>query len=165
MNNLIIIRGPLGIGKTTISKILAQKLNANYFSVDEILSENDLDHIEEKYGRIPEENFSKVNDIIIKNVLERNKSFIVEGNFYYLNQIEKLVETIPYRPFIFTLVAPLEFCIERDSKREKPYGVKAATEVYKEVAWLSYGKIIDVSNLSIEQTVNLLYSNITENSL
>ena len=37
MNKVIIIRGPLGSGKTTIAKEVARKLNAEYISIDSIV--------------------------------------------------------------------------------------------------------------------------------
>ncbi len=36
MNKIIIIRGPLGVGKTTIAKLLADKIGAQYLSLDKI---------------------------------------------------------------------------------------------------------------------------------
>ena len=40
MNYFIIIRGPLGIGKTTIAKKLKKILKAEYISMDEIVDNN-----------------------------------------------------------------------------------------------------------------------------
>jgi shikimate kinase len=34
MEYFVIIRGPLGVGKTTIAKRLAKQLNAKYISID-----------------------------------------------------------------------------------------------------------------------------------
>ena len=45
MEYCIIIRGPAGVGKTTIAKELARNLDADYFSFDEIMEENKLDTI------------------------------------------------------------------------------------------------------------------------
>ena len=42
MTFFVIIRGPLGCGKTTISKLVAQKLKGKYISVDEVLEKHDL---------------------------------------------------------------------------------------------------------------------------
>ena len=43
MKKVIIIRGPLGSGKTTISKLIADKINANYYSIDNVLERYNLD--------------------------------------------------------------------------------------------------------------------------
>ncbi len=39
MSFYVIIRGPLGCGKSTISKELAKKLKAKYFSVDDLVEQ------------------------------------------------------------------------------------------------------------------------------
>jgi len=95
VNLLIIIRGPLGVGKTTISQLLAQKLSADYYSVDDILAKNNLDIVDENLGCIPEKNFLKVNQIITQKIIQNNQSVIIDGNFYYQNQIADLIKNIP----------------------------------------------------------------------
>lgn len=64
----IIIRWPLWVGKTTISKALAKKLNAKYFSIDDVLSENGLDLIDKDIGCISIKNFIKANDLVIQQI-------------------------------------------------------------------------------------------------
>ncbi len=66
MNYYIIIRGPLSIGKSTISKKLGDILNADYISIDKILEENKLDNVVGK--GIPLENFIKGNNIVIPEI-------------------------------------------------------------------------------------------------
>jgi tRNA uridine 5-carbamoylmethylation protein Kti12 len=160
MGSLIIIRGPLGIGKTTIAKNLAKLLKARYFSVDEILSKNNLDYINEEIGCIPENNFLKVNKIIFSKIKSSNKSIIVDGNFYYQNQIKDLINKIPLKSFAFTLIAPIEVCILRDSQRSNSYGQAAVVAVYNLVSRFDYGQIINTSSLTIEETIKTILSKI-----
>lgn len=160
MNYFVIIRGPLGVGKSTVAKILAQKLNAKYFSVDQILAENKLDVVDEKIGCIPEENFLKVNQIIIQDILKNNQSTIVDGNFYFQNQIENLIQNIPFKSFVFNLIAPLETCINRDSQRSNSHGIGAATAVYNLVSKFNFGETIDISKLTVEESVQTIFSKI-----
>lgn len=158
MNYLIIIRGPLGIGKTTIAKKIAELLNADYISVDEILSANNLDIIDKKINCISESNFLKANDIILSKI--KDKSIIVDGNFYYQNQIEDLIKKNSLKSYIFTLTAPLEICLKRDLERKNSYGKEATIAVYNLVLKLNYGEIIDTTNLTIEETVKNIVSKI-----
>lgn len=159
MNSLIIIRGPLGIGKTTIAKKLAKFINADYISIDEILSQNNLDQIDEKINCISESNFLKANDIISSKILN-NKSVVVDGNFYYQNQIEDLIKKIPFKSFVFTLTAPLEICFQRDSQRLNSYGKEATTAVYNLVSKFNYGQTIDTTTLTVEETIKTILSKI-----
>jgi len=71
MEYCIIIRGPAGVGKTTIAKKLAKYLNADYASIDKIMKENKLDNNKKH----------KLIDIYIENadkiqVLKNSKSSI-----------------------------------------------------------------------------------------
>ena len=158
MSYFVIIRGPLGVGKSTVTKILAQKLNAKYFSVDQILAENKLDVVDEKIGCIPEENFLKVNQIIIQDILKNNQSVVIDGNFYYQNQIENLIQNIPFKSFVFTLTAPVKICIQRDSARPSPHGKWAAIAVHSLVSKFNFGEVVDVSNLTVDQSVEKIFS-------
>ena len=56
----VIIRGPAGVGKSTIAKAIAKKLGALYISFDEILSKHNLDIIEG--DGISAENFVRGNE-------------------------------------------------------------------------------------------------------
>jgi predicted kinase len=161
MNFLIIIRGPLGIGKSTIAKNLALKLNGDYISVDDILAQNNLDQIDEKEGCIPLANFLKVNELILsrlKSVSQSGKPMIVDGNFYHQQQIEDLVQKSLIPSYVFTLTAPLETCIQRDEQRQKSYGKEATVAVYSLVSKFNYGQVIETSTLSAEETIELILS-------
>jgi cytidylate kinase len=149
MVKIIVIRGPLGVGKTTVSKILAHNFQAEYISVDAILDDNNL---APKDG-IPLENFLKANEIISDRVKKSEKSFVVDGNFYYQEQINDLKNKFKDTILFFTLTSTLEKCIERDSKREKIYGEDSTRYVYMMTARIKEGVEIDTTDLSIEETV------------
>ncbi len=153
MTFYIIIRGPLGVGKTSISKRIAKELNAEYISIDKVLSENKLDQVE---NDIPEKNFIKANEIILPKVqemLSKGKPIVFDGNFYFYTQISHLIENLEGRYYIFTLDASIGTCIRRDAQREKPCGEDAAKAVYSLVTRVNYGQKISTENKSIEQIV------------
>lgn len=153
----IIIRGPLGIGKTTIAKKLAKSLNARIFHIDKVLEELKLDKVDEKLGCIPLENFLKANKKIlpkIKNILNKREIVILDGCFYHKEQIKHIEsELASFKEIVFTLKAPLETCINRDSKRKKIYGPDAAKVVYKLVSKFDYGTKVSTGNKSLKETV------------
>ncbi|MFH1649822.1 MAG: AAA family ATPase [Candidatus Woesearchaeota archaeon] len=142
----VVIRGPLGCGKSTIAKMLASELGAKYFEVDRVLDEQGLTKDKEE-GYVSQRSFKKVNEIIASDAtsaLELGATVVFDGNFYWKSQIEDLIERLDYPHFVFTLVAPLELCIERDKNRNKTHGEDAARAVYAKSTQFQYGIPIDV---------------------
>ena len=160
MSYFIIIRGPLGVGKSTIAKKLAKILHAEYVSIDTVLEKYGLDKVKiEKW--IPAKNFIKATEIIlpkIKEKLSHGKILILEANFYHKKQIEHLVQNLSFPRYAFTLKAPLEVCIRRDSKRKKTLGKEATEAVYKLVSCFDYGTIIDTNKKTIDKIVKEIIS-------
>ena len=150
MKKLIIIRGPLGVGKTTVSKILAQNLHAEYISLDKIIKDNDLEGVD----GISLENFLKSNEIIFELISNSEKIFILDGCFYYQEQLDDLMKKFKNNIKILSLMSTIEMCIKRDSKREKVYGEDAARFVHMITTKIKMGYEIDNTNLTIDETVN-----------
>ena len=146
----IIIRGPLGIGKTTIAKELAKKLKAQYISIDKVLKNNNLDKIVNKC--ISLKNFIKGNNLLLKNI---KKKAIIDGCFYHLKQINHLKKHL--KPlYIVTLTANLKTCIKRDKNRKKSYGEGATRAVYKLTK--KTGIIINTEKKTIKQVIKEIIS-------
>jgi len=158
MRKIIIVRGALGVGKTTVSKILAEQMCAEYVSIDRILEENNLD----KGDGIPVGNYLISNEIVSHLLQESEKSFIIDGCFYYQEQIDDLEQKINEDVQIFTLVSSVEICITRESKRNRVYGEDAARFVHMITNKVKAGYEIDNTDLSIEETVNRIVKQISK---
>lgn len=157
MSCYIIIRGPLGSGKTTISRKLAEILSASRISIDDILDEYKLTEDEED-GYISQKSFLKANEIATQRAihfLESDTPVIFDGNFYWKSQIEDLIQRLQFPHYVFTLKAPLEICIERDSKREVPHGKDTAEAVYNKTNEFDYGTIIDAMRSTEEMVFEI----------
>lgn len=140
----IIIRGPAGVGKSTISRIVAAKLSALHISFDDILRNNKLDKIEG--DGISAKNFILGNELALDIVKQTKPRFIVfDGCFYRDEQIKHLTNSIKAKFFIFTLKATLQECLMRNNERGKPMPDKAVEEVYSLVNKKDYGVIIGTS--------------------
>jgi adenylate kinase family enzyme len=157
----IIIRGPLGCGKSTISKELAKIINAKYFEVDRVLDDNNLTSDKEE-GYVSQKSFIKANELITQeatNILTEKTPIIFDGNFYWKSQIDDLINRLDFPHYVFTLKAPLKICIERDAKRDKAHGKDAAMVVYNKSTQFTYGTEIDVSkniNECLKEIINYL---------
>lgn len=153
----IIIRGPMGVGKSTVAKKLAKKLNAEYILIDRILDEYRLTGDWES-GYISQKSFIKANEISVrgvKKILENGKPVVFDGNFYWKSQIEDLVKRLgKYNSYVFALKASLNVCIKRDSGRKKSYGKDAAEAVYKKSNSFSCGDIMDTECKDVASVVN-----------
>ena len=150
----IIIRGPLGIGKTTIAKALVKRLDGYYVSIDDISAQHGLDQTDEPC--IPARNFVRTNELALpaaRKALTSGQAVIFDGNFYHKSPIEHLIQNIDATPYVFTLKAPLEVCIQRDSQRELVYGVDAAAAVHYLVSRFDYGTSIDTEGKTVAQVV------------
>lgn len=160
MSYFVIIRGPLGIGKSTIAKALSKVLKAEYISIDRVLEENRLDKEDNSF--IPGD-FIAANKIVlpeVKEFLEKDKIVIFDGCFYFKEQIEHLKRNIHYKHYIFNLKAPIEVCIERDKKRKKIYGEQAAREVYELVSKFDYGINIDTNKKTEKEVIKEILSHL-----
>ena len=153
------IRGPLGVGKSTIAKKLTKILHAEYISIDSILDKYGLAKVDSDYTP---KDFIKANGCILpeaKNKLKQGKIVIFDGNFYFREQIEHLVKKLKnYKFYIFTLKAPLKVCIERDRKRKLSYGKEATEAIHNLVSRFNYGTLIDTSGKNIDQTIKEILS-------
>ena len=159
MGYFIIIRGPLGVGKSSIAKKLSRILRAEYVPVDLVLEKYGLDKI--SGGCIPLASFIKADDLILPEIgkkLESGRIAVFDGCFYHKRHIKHLVRRLPYTHYVFSLKAPLEVCIKRDSRRKKGYGKAAATAVYGLVSKFDYGIAIDASGKSTARCVNEILS-------
>jgi predicted kinase len=138
----VILRGPLGVGKTTISGRLARALPAEVVSIDRILDDRDL----WRSGRVSE--FLRANRFAGergRELLTTGRSVVFDGNFYWKTQIADLVGRLPGPTHVFTLEAPLRVCRERDRRRAHPHGEDAARQVYAKSTRFSWGIEVDAT--------------------
>ncbi|MGI0129371.1 MAG: AAA family ATPase [Thermoplasmata archaeon] len=142
MEFYVILRGPLGVGKTTFALRVAKEVGAEYLSIDRILD----DHHLWNEGRRSE--FLRANTFAVELAtasLARGAPVVLDGNFYWKSVIDDLIRRLPYRHYVFTLDAPLAVCIERDRRRERPHGSDATRAVYAKSTAFHYGIKVDAS--------------------
>ena len=166
MPYFIIISGPLGVGKTTIAKRLSKILTAEYFPIDVVLHNNDLDKVNKDSEGISLANFLKADELILPKIVEslkNDKTVILDACFYHKAHIEHLVNSLQYPNYVFSLKAPLETCIKRDGKRKKSYGQDAAAAVYTLVSRFEYGISIDTKDKNTDQIINEVLSYLKPN--
>lgn len=148
MSYYILIRGPLGCGKTTIASKLAKEIDGVHIAIDSYIEEHNL-YRDKEEGYISQKSFIRANKLIeprAKRLLGSGKVVILEGNFYWKSQIEDLIRRLNCPYYVFTLKAPLTLCIQRDSKRNRSYGSAVAKIIYKKVMSFECGRSIDATD-------------------
>jgi len=149
----VVIRGPAAIGKTTVAKLLAKALRADYLSYDEIMKKHKLDSI--VGDGIPSANFVKANKLIIPYVrksLDEGKIMVLDGCFYRKEQLVHLEKELGFDHFIFTLKASLPECIRRNAKRKNPMSKKTIKDVYSLVSTYNVGMNVGTSKMNGAET-------------
>lgn len=152
----IVIRGPLGVGKTTIAQALARRLAGLSISIDDVLDEHGLDVIGEDEPCIPAENFITAQTLAMpgaQSALNAGRPVIFDGNVYHREQLDHLADALPTEGIVFTLNAPLPVCIARDAGRDRTYGEGAAAAVHWLVSRVEAGIVIETEDLTIEETL------------
>lgn len=160
MAYFIILRGPAAVGKTTVAKALAKSIGAKHIAFDRVMAKHKLDTIE---GRgISAGNFLKANRLIVPAALRELKSgrrVVFDGCFYRKRQLDNLVRSLqPYKHFVFTLNAPLEECIKRNSNRKKPLRKKDIEQVYALTKKVVVGIKIDTTGKLTRELVEEIKS-------
>jgi predicted kinase len=142
MGFYVIIRGPLGIGKSTVSARLATEIRGEHIFIDQILDEHNL----WDSGRASE--FLRANRFAAElsgPLLANGTPVIFDGNFYWKSVLADLLGRLDYPHVVFTLRAPLGVCIDRDRGRTQPYGASAAKAVFSKSTRFDYGRVVDAT--------------------
>ncbi len=135
----LLLRGPLGAGKTTVADVLAREIGGRAISIDAL-----LERLEWDGGSL--DLFLRANELAereIRTSLAAGAPAVVDGNFYWSAAISDLEERLPFPHAIFSLRVPVEECVRRDRGRPTSYGEEATREVFEKVARVDAGRPID----------------------
>ena len=156
----VVIRGPLGIGKTTVARRLAGELNAEVIEIDPILEEWEWDGGSESL-------FLRANRVAgdrAQALLNRGIPVILDGNFYWQSALKELANRLDFPSTVFSLKAPVEVCIRRDAARAHSFGPESTREVFEKTERFDYGISID-ANRPVETIVRDLLNRLRAEEL
>lgn len=148
MAYVVIIRGPLGAGKTTAARALASAIGGRVVSIDPLLEELGWDGGSEALFLAANRRAA----VRAEAALRHGAPVVIEGNFYWKSALADLVERLDRPTAVFGLEVPLAVCIERDSRRAEPHGAEAAREVFEKARRVEGGLAID-GNRPVEAIV------------
>ena len=92
MKKNLVLLGMMGVGKTTLGKIVAKKQNLEFIDTDTIIEKKNLLSINEIFEKKGEDFFREQEEIEVLKCLKKNDSVIALGGGAFLN--EKIRENI-----------------------------------------------------------------------
>lgn len=152
MSRAIIIKGLSGIGKSTVSSLIAQNHNYKHSDIDEFkwLFSHERSKQRTDIGQYMGYRYAK-------QLIKQNYNIIIEAlPNNYLKKLMPYLKKQNYTILRISLQAPLEQCIKNNATRErKGYESKVIEEVYEQLL-STKGDIIDVTNKSAKQIYDII---------
>ena len=148
----IILIGFMGVGKTSVGKMLAKKLNFNFIDTDyeiEKVSSETIPNIFEIYG---EDYFRKIENNILKKVLKENNVVISTGGGIITNKenyniLKNQQNVIFLDASVETIISHLE---NETNKRPLLNNSENLSSKIEELLSTRYKKYTDVSDIIID---------------
>ena len=168
---VIVIAGPTGVGKTTLSKMLSMHFNCTYISEDEIAKEVSPD----AYKDI--EDYPDQLKIVENLLLKRSKEIFDCGRYVVIDRInlerefiEEMEKTFHKHLILWVLWPPMETTIERDKRREGwTSGEDTIRRYYKKYEelkpFIGEKYYIDNRHLTQEETLERFIASIEQNKV
>ena len=107
----------MGVGKSTIGKILAKKLRYNFIDVDKIIETNESMSINLIFKNKGENYFRKIENEVTTTELKKNESVISLGGGAFLNN--SIRKTSKKLSVSFWLDVPIDELVKRLKKSKK----------------------------------------------
>ena len=117
MGKNLTLTGMMGVGKSTIGKILAKKLNYNFVDVDKLIEAKEGLSINLIFKNKSESYFRKIECDLTLLELKKNNSVISLGGGAFLNNIIR--NNVKKSSISFWLDVPVEELIKRLKKNKK----------------------------------------------
>lgn len=155
-----ILTGMMGVGKTTIGKKLAQKLNLNFLDLDQYIEKKNqmkITHIFSKYG---ETYFRKLEKNFCKEISQKRNLIISTGGKTLLN--DENLKAFSSSGIIITLLSSPDIILKRIQKGGNVRPLLSSSqsknfyEIYRkrELHYLNLPNKIDTTSLNKEKVVD-----------
>ena len=159
MEKNLTLTGMMGVGKTTIGKRLAKKLNYAFVDIDKIIEKQEGESISSIFSNKGEEYFRKIEKQLTIKELKKNNSVISLGGGAFLNS--SIRQYSKKHAISFWLDVPTEVLIKRlkKSKNRPVLGKEKSDDSIKKIYFIRkkfYNKAdyrIKCKTLTIKQVI------------
>ena len=158
-NKNIVLLGMMGAGKSTIGRLLSNKINLDFFDIDKIIEKEENSKITDIYKNNGEDYFRKVEEELCLKILKLNKKIIALGGGSFLNS--KIREKIQNNHLSFWLTWNTSTIIGRIKKSKNRPLLKNMSEKDINNLFVKRKKIyekahfkINCENLSKNEIIN-----------
>ena len=133
MGKNLTLTGMMGVGKSTIGKILAKKLEYNFIDIDKLIEEKEGSSINLIFKNKGENHFRKIENEMTLTELRRESSVISLGGGAFLNNVIR--KNAKKLSISFWLDVPIEELIKRlkKSKQRPLLRQQKTSEVVKKI--------------------------------
>ncbi len=149
MGKNLTLTGMMGVGKSTIGKILAKKLNYNFVDVDKLIEAKEGSSINLIFKNKGESYFRKIENNVTLTELKKSNSVISLGGGAFLNSlIRKSTKKLSTS---FWLDVPIDELIKRLKKsKQRPLLFKKNTDETVKKIYFDRKKIYNEANFRIK---------------
>ena len=148
MNKNLVLTGMMGVGKSTIGRLLAKKLKVKFLDVDKVIEKNEKQSIKKIFERKGEKYFRKIEERITFKILKNKNVVIALGGGAFMNdEIRYKVLTSCSSVWLKVNLDKLISRYKRSNRRPLLDKKKLETEVKK--IYQSRKKIYSLANFKI----------------
>ena len=117
MNKNLVLTGMMGVGKSTIGKLLSERLNLKFIDIDQVIEKRENMSISKIFEIKNEEYFRKIEKRESLNTLEKENCIIALGGGAFINK--EIRDSVKKNSISFWLNLNVEFLMKRLSDSKK----------------------------------------------
>ena len=148
MNKNLVLTGMMGVGKSTIGRLIAKKLKAKFIDVDKVIEKNEKMSIKKIFDYKGEKYFRKIEEKITFKILKNKNAVIALGGGAFMNN--EIREKVLKSSLSVWLILSLNKLIARYKKNNRrPLLNKKKLEVDVKKIYQSRKKIYSLANFKV----------------
>ncbi len=147
MKKSLVLTGMMGVGKSTIGRLLAKRLKVKFIDVDKIIEKKERKSIKRIFDESGEKYFRKIEEKITLKILNNKKGIIALGGGAFINEIIR--EKVLKSSISVWLKVDLDELIKRYKNNRRPLLNKRKLDTDVKKIYQSRKKIYGLANFKM----------------